>query len=139
MNRIQAELEQIRAKHDGVLHAEDVVEYARDQTTALHAKFDWDDTEAAHNWRISQAREVIRVSVTTLPQTSTSVHCYVSLPSDRATGGGYRHVADVMGDEQRRAEMLATARKELERFERRYSELAELVPVFEAAKEVAAA
>jgi hypothetical protein len=44
----------------GALTAPRVVEEARDESSPLHAHFDWDDTTAAHKHRLEQARTLIR-------------------------------------------------------------------------------
>lgn len=53
---------------DGRLTAEMVLRAASDPKHALHDHFDWDDSEAAHQWRLHQARMLIaqvRVVITT--------------------------------------------------------------------------
>lgn len=47
----------------GRLTPEAVVEAAKDPDSPGHAYFDWDDGEAAHKWRISQARSILSVKV----------------------------------------------------------------------------
>jgi hypothetical protein len=132
-NEIVQELELVRIRCGGVLKAESVVEYARDPNTALHDRFEWDDTEAARQHRIWQARELIRVSVTVLPNTTTQTRAYVSLQSDRETvGGGYRPIAEVLSDTERRKELLGMALGDMRRWRDRYRELTELGKVFEA-------
>ena len=44
---IQDELELIAEAHGGILYPRDVVEFAKDEETALHSQFTWDDSEAA--------------------------------------------------------------------------------------------
>ena len=108
---IRDELEQIRQKHGGLLKPEDVVAFARNKRTALHQEFEWDDERASAEYRLEQARKVIRVAVTILPSPHSDqepVRAYVSVASDRAQpGGGYRAFADVMTDDAMRAERLA--------------------------------
>ena len=58
--RIAARLEQIEGINGGRITPEAVVEDARDPESPLHDLFLWDDTEAAHQYRLSQARGVIR-------------------------------------------------------------------------------
>lgn len=50
---------------DGLIEAEAVVEAASDPESPLHRYFTWDDNEAAHQYRLVQARHLIaRVTVT---------------------------------------------------------------------------
>ena len=127
---IREELEAIAIKNNGVLIPAAVVEFARDETTALHSRFNWDDTEAAQKYRLWQARQVIKVSVTVIE--NKSLPTYVSLKSDRETGGGYRFTADVMSEADMRRELLKEAKQRFDYWRKQYRTLNELQPVFEA-------
>lgn len=136
-NAIQLELQQIREANGGVLKPESVVEFASDPETALHSRFTWDDGEAARQYRIWQAREVIRVCVTILPQTNESVRTYVSLTSDRIKeGGGYRTTEAVMSVAEQRAELLDQALRELATWQAKYRQVNELAAIFAEAEKV---
>jgi hypothetical protein len=50
----------IAAANDGKITAEEVVKQASNPTHPLHAFFEWDDGAAAHQWRLAQARGMIR-------------------------------------------------------------------------------
>lgn len=71
--QVEQELASIQGQHGGVLKAEDVVAFARDPLSALHACFDWEDSEAAEKWRLSQARAVIRLHVVILSEEQACV------------------------------------------------------------------
>jgi len=126
-----SELEQIAEAHDGVLYPEYVVDFAKNPATALHHKFDWDDTVAARKHRLHQARQIIRVSVRVLGDTPHVTRAFVSLSTDRSERGGYRRTVDVMTSDEQRETMLADAMAELVTFRRKYSHLKELAPLFE--------
>jgi len=129
---IKIELEKIRKRNKGILRAEDVVSFAQNPDTALHSRFTWDDTEAARQYRIWQAREIIRVEVTILPHTQKSYSAYVSLKSDRKNeGGGYRSTIDVLSDEEYYTQLLDEAKEDLEYWREKYHVLQkELKAVF---------
>lgn len=55
-------LEDIASSNGGVLTPELVLNMARDKNHPLHASFEWDDSEAAHKWRLEQAARLIRAS-----------------------------------------------------------------------------
>lgn len=131
---IAGELERIRLAHGGLLRPEDVVAAARLKASPLHDQFEWDDNAAAVQYRLWQARQLIRVAVTVLPQSEQPVRAYVSLRTDRTVaGGGYRPLGDVMGDERLREQLLAEALDDLKTFKIKYGRLRELAPVFVAA------
>ena len=133
---ILAELEAIQKRHRGLLRPEDVVEFATDPDTALHAQFTWDDDEAAGKWRVHQARNVIRVHVQVIENDSQPVKVWVSLTEDRRQGNGYRSMTDVMSDDSRRERLLEQAEKEMNVFVSKYSNLKELASVIAAMKKV---
>ena len=129
----QKELEQIRQSHGGILRPGDVVEYATDPETTLHGQFQWNDTEAAHQYRLWQARELIRVVVNLLPHSDEPTRVYVSLSHDRRReGGGYRTLDNVMRSKALRESLLRQAAADMERFETKYRQLTELASVISA-------
>jgi hypothetical protein len=117
-----------------VLRPEDVIEFARDPKTALHSRFVWDNGQAAHKWRLHEARNLIRVSIKHVGRAiQTPIRAFVSLKSDRyQEGGGYRSTVTVLSDTERRAEMLRDALADLIAIRRKYNHLQELAQVFAA-------
>lgn len=132
---IRAELE--RLKSDGVIRPVDVVEAARDEESPLHDWFQWDDDEAAHQYRLLQARNLLRVYVNVEPsKDSEPVRAFVSLTSDRAKeGGGYRALAEVMGDDAMREQLLRDAFVQFRNMQKRYQHLKQLSKVWDAVAE----
>lgn len=134
----QAELEKIRKRHGGVLNPADVVEFARNERTALHSAFTWDDTEAAREYRLWQARQVIRVCVTVRDEVKgPPIRTYVSLYEDRGENG-YRLLDDVLSDEEMASRLLTQALGELNTWRAKYSQLQKLAPIFAAGEQVEA-
>lgn len=120
---VKDELEVIRQKNGGFLRPQDVIEFAKNPKTRLHAQFEWDDTKAAEKYRIAQARAIIKVSVTIQPNTNEKTHTYVSLSIDRGTGAGYRHIVEVLNDEVLRDVLLQDALREAWSFKKKYDTL----------------
>jgi len=56
-----SELERIRKEKGGYLRTADVVEEAEAKSNPLHDCFEWDDSSAGHQYRMQQARQLIRV------------------------------------------------------------------------------
>lgn len=134
---IKAELDRLNA--DGVIRPADVVEAARNKRSALHDCFTWEDTEAAHQFRLIEARNLLRVYVLTEKVQGMNVRAFVSLTSDRVKdGGGYRTIADVMGDAELREQMLADAVVQLRNMQKRYKTVQQLERVWDALDEVEA-
>ena len=108
-------------EHEGVLKPESVVEHASNPESALHGQFTWDDDKAAQEYRLWQARKLINVCVTVLPNLNKEFRAFVSLGSDRKQkGGGYRWTVDVFSDKDMREELLTQALAELRRIRRQY-------------------
>jgi hypothetical protein len=135
--RIIKELGRITQQHGGVLRAEDVVEAARPRSSPLHSKFEWNDSKAAHEHRLWQARQLISVCVQVIPGANKEFSVYCSLSSDRSKrGGGYRTTVAVMSNAEMREQLLEDALHELNLFQRKYTSLRELAGVFTAIRKV---
>ena len=128
-------LREIAAKNGGVLLPEKVVDAARAEEHPLHGSFEWDDSVAGEQYRIHQARNIIRVNVEVIgpKEKETEARVWVSLTPDRKeAGGGYREVVSVLSDKEMRAQMLADALAEMRTFEAKYARIKELAAVFAA-------
>ena len=62
---IGEELDRICKQNGGTLEASKVVDEARDKNAPLHPAFEWDDSKAAEEYRVGQARMIIRVVIRT--------------------------------------------------------------------------
>lgn len=75
---------------DGIIPPEVVVEQARDINSPLHGYFNWDDTEAAYQYRLWQARKLValvHVKVIGHPQERVFVSVKVKAPDGRERRG----------------------------------------------------
>lgn len=137
---IAAELSRIAAGNGGVLRPSDVVTAARPKSSPLHGRFTWDDSEAAEQYRLLQARQIIRVTVHMLPPEFEQVEpcrVWVSLMNDRTKeDGGYRSLVNVLSDKELRGQLLSEALAEMESFTAKYRQLSELSEVFAAMRKV---
>ena len=126
------ELEKIRKKNDGELHATDVVEAARSNRHKLHKLFEWDDSVAAEKHRESQARVVIRSIVIERPELQNEETRTYELQKSKTTprAQSYTTTEELMKDPEARAELLQRALGELLAIRRRYHGLQELSIVF---------
>ena len=83
---IDLELKVIQEKHGGIISPAHVVAFAKNPKTALHSQFTWDNTIAGREYRLWQARQLIRVRVHFEPLIEKRIRTFVSLPSDRKDG-----------------------------------------------------
>src|SRR6185312_2039420 len=88
-------------QENGRLIPSDVVSAARDPESPLHSHFTWDDAEAAEQYRLDQARTLIRsvrveITVRDVP---LSVVGYVRDPEADANQAGYRNIMRLRSEE----------------------------------------
>lgn len=126
--QIAKELEELKRSNNGILYPEEVVAWAACHgESALHSQFEWDDGEAARQYRIWQARRVIAVYVVS----EDGNRAAVSLVVDRSKGGGYRSVDDVIANEDLRKALIKDALMEFKRVKVKYEHVKELASVYE--------
>ena len=109
----------------GRLDPKRVVTWARaHRSSGLHSCFVWNNTKAAEQYRLWQARELI-VSVEAVYEDGQKRQVYVSPMVSRGTGG-YHRLVNVVGEDELRDQFLLEALKELERVCAKYEDLTEL-------------
>lgn len=124
MNDAQrAELDEIAASNGGVVHPKKVVAFAANKKSALHGEFTWDDKEAGQRLREMEARQLIRVYVRHVPSIQRRARAYISVPSDRANGDGYRSVEKVLENPSLVSQMVDEVRKRITSLSESYSYL----------------
>lgn len=121
------------------LTAKTVLDANREEGTLLHEEFEWDDSVAAENFRLEQARTFIRMICLVPEETNTEeertqpVRAFFKLPITEV----YESTSVIIKSEDKRAELLKQAISELKAFERKYNSLAELTDVFNAISKIA--
>jgi hypothetical protein len=74
--KVAEELERIRIENGQQLRTKDVVVQASAEDSPLHPCFTWDDTAAAHKYRMHEARELIRSIVVLKNETDKPTPVY---------------------------------------------------------------
>jgi hypothetical protein len=132
--KVGTEIERIRKAGAGMLEPEAVLEHARSHNSVLHGYFEWDDTKAAHQYRVGQAGDLIRAVQVDVTRSNVeppkTIRAFVSVKQ----GGerSYTSTLHALSDEQLRAQVLATAWAELLALRRKYEHLEELGRIFAA-------
>lgn len=131
--KIIAELKRIASRNGGVLLPQKVVKAAEPKTSVLHSEFTWDDSTAAYEYRLWQARSLINVCVEYIQTNGDKreMRVFVSLRQDREKGG-YRLLENVVSRKSFRVQLLEDALAEMTYFREKYKGLKELAEVFEA-------
>jgi len=125
-------IDRVRHKTTGGANPEDVVNAAKSSRNALHKLFTWDDSEAAQQYRLEQARGVLRsltcrvkvVGVKEPINTRAFVHI-----KRKEQAGSYEPVETVLSDKEMSSAWLKRALSELQSWRRRYATIKELVSV----------
>lgn len=122
-------LQKVAARHSGQLTPKTVLEDARNKDSVLHRCFEWNDGKAAEEFRILQARDLIRsvyVQVGDAPQYAA----WVSV--EKGNRRVYMSLPAVLDDTQLREGLLAEAMDYITSFQQRFDTLEELRPIFQA-------
>jgi len=107
-NDVIAELESLRHESGGKLKPAAVVENAKNEGSPLHPFFTWDDSEAAHQHRLDQARKLIKNVIVTK---SDNLPVYVSV---RVDGDQYYQRSEIAAkNEEERSSAVAMLRAQL--------------------------
>lgn len=120
---------------DGLIVPEEVLAWARRHTRShLHKAINWDDAYNINAYLLVQVRNLVTLHVR-IDRKKPDV---ISLSIDRAErdGGGYRDIQDVLAVPRLRRVMLDDALRELELLQKRFEELDELEPVWQAAQAI---
>lgn len=110
----------IRAKR-GVLTPAIVVEEAADPQHPLHHRFEWDDTEAAIKWRLSQASSLLRVKYKRdIGNERADLRAFWVTHGDGGAKSTYEPTEEVAQDPLQAELMLRQFRRDWQTFKRRY-------------------
>jgi hypothetical protein len=136
MTQLEA-LKVIAARDGGFLRPEAVVEEARDEKSPLHGAFCWDDTKAAHLYRLDQAQRLIRKFHITVEHSveAIEVPVFIGVSSDRKSdkaNNPYRLTTDIAKDATLLSVAENDALEQLRGIRNRYSFLKRLKEVWSA-------
>jgi hypothetical protein len=132
----------LREQNEGKLHPSALIDDAKNPNSPLHRLFEWDDSAAAQQYRLQQARSIIRsVVVRYRPNPDSgakSVRAFVAVRQE----SGERHytsIAAAMSDEDIRKQTIRRAWDELQRFKAKYQGIAEFASLFASLEEIESA
>ena len=87
VNEVAKALEEVRLQNGGKLRPPDVIKAAEPEASPLHKHFTWDDGEAAHQYRLYEARHLIRT--VTVIREERVMPLYINVPSIPVSESGY--------------------------------------------------
>ena len=122
--------EQLEATGD--LSAKALLDANRPEDAPLHNEFEWDDSVAAEQYRLSQARHIINCLVVS-EEKQEPTRAFFNI---QRSEGQYHSLDLIMRNEDTREALLETALRELSAFQHKYSQLKELANVFASIDEI---
>lgn len=126
-------------KLHGKLTAEIIVKDATPKDSVLHPVFEWNNRVAAHQYRLEQARHLLRSIVVVNPESEKPkpIRAFVVVAEEAEKQEVYIPTMKALQDENYRKQVLARALAELQALRRKYNDLVELAEVFTAIDKVA--
>lgn len=119
-------LELLRQQCKGELTPEDVLADAQHDNSPLHSFFEWSDTEAARQYRLQQARGLIRAVVAVYvrdDKPAVRQKAYIHIPEPSAPH--YREASHALSLSKTREMVMKQALSELRAWSKRYQDLQE--------------
>lgn len=130
------------AEKKGVITPPDVVEEAKSKTSPLHDHFEWDNEAAAEKYRLHQARHLINsiIVVVETPEETIEERAFFNVrikreteePEEAEIEQAYVPVSVVLKEKPLRDQILDQALREIDHWEKRYNNIRELSPIFDA-------
>ena len=119
-------LDMLRQKFKGELTPQDVLDDARHDNSPLHDYFEWSDSEAAEQYRLQQARGLIKAVVAVYiheDKPAVRSKMFVHIPEPSAPH--YREKSHALSQTKTRKMVLDRAWNELKAWKARYKDLEE--------------
>ena len=126
---IQQELQKI-AKEQGNLMPSKIVEMASDENHPLHDQFEWDDDKAAYSYRLFQARQmIVKVKIVYKDNPVQAFHNIKVVEDDGTRSQAYYQIEVILGQEDKKLQLLKNAAKEIKYWQSKYENISELSKV----------
>ena len=114
------------------LTPKNLVDASREESAPLHKEFEWDDSIAAEKYRENQAGHMIR-SITIETQSAEPDSKSIEIRAFFPVGAEeYEHITVISSDDEKKANLLQQALRELSWFKKKYECLCELHQLIEA-------
>jgi hypothetical protein len=134
--KVYEELNAIKDANDGKLRPNDVIAHAKDENSLIHSWFNWDDTAAAHKYRLMQAGSLIRSLEITYVELPKQPRRAYEVSIRKRTGDSTSHTEYATAEEsaldpENHAKLIAEAVRTLMAWRRRFAYLQELAHFME--------
>ena len=138
------EIESLNAEWGGAAPVGKLVDHARSPDSVLHDEFEWDDSIAAAQQRVETEKRIKRSLVYVCTQDVPKeyepkrLRVFTSVAHKNDAGKtvrSYVSTVEAMKDPEYRAQILSTAKRELQQFVNKYDQLSELASVLDPIKD----
>lgn len=131
-------LELLRKQCKGELTPQDVLKDAKNNNSPLHSFFEWDEGKAAEQYRLQQARGLIRAVVAVyVDGKNKAVRSKAYVHIAEKTAPHYRETGHAMSQTKTRNMVLQRAWQELSAWRKRYQDLKAFSELFDVIDETA--
>ena len=132
---VAMEIDRLASENGNRVDANLLLASAESPTSPIRTEFNWDDSAAAHEFRLNQARNLMNSLRVVIERPSggpitAPLMVTVEKPGSAGQKHDYTTLAWAMSDEDLRTEVLRNALRELAAFKRKYATLSELAQVF---------
>lgn len=110
----------------GIVTAEEVVRVATAEASPLHHVFEWDTTKAAHLYRLMQARWLIKYVQVEITGQQTDGYINAIVEVDNLSMRGYVSTQTALSNKKIYQQVLSTATRELQYWQKKYRSLRDL-------------
>lgn len=133
-NEILEELKRIKDLHvNKILKPEDVLESARHESSVLHDRFCWDDTKAAEEYRLWQARQLIATVKIEYDGEVEKHYYHTSVTINDEKVQGYVTAEDFSNEDIYKS-VLKEAITSLKYWQKKYEDIKELKDIIDSSK-----
>ena len=131
----------LEVKEKNGLTAEAIIEQAKKKNNPLHDFFDWDDTKAAHKWRLQQARVLINEVKVVVENKEYYAFENVSIEIEADSEEGttkkeYFTRSEILNDKEKRAQIVNRAYNYLLYWKEQYQTYTEFEPIVKSIEKV---
>lgn len=128
-NQVLSEILLDIEKKQGLITAQAVVNVAKNPSSILHERFDWDNSTAGAKYRLVQARQLIKEVTIEWQGESAPGFWGTTVVLEDIQTQGYFSTQRVLSDKQIHKAVLRDAVRELKYWDQKYKEIQELKPV----------
>lgn len=116
---------------------DEMVEYAKDESTELHKCFDWDDPSAAHKWRKQQARNIMSnlkvewMDSDDAESETITIRAIHNINDPESGESVYKETKVILENPDERRQLFEKAKQDMRTFKENYNTIKELKAVFD--------